>query len=182
MCSRFRAREPACPRKDSAYQLPMREASASRAAFLFSFESRLSFHGNLIQEPFAGCLEDRNAVKNVNATLFLLLSTLIPRATPGLTKLLERRICDSRTGSSWMQRLSSRCQNFCWTRHDKVFDIFDKAATFRRLDDWNSNLNFDASFWNWGTERDDIWERRVPRAFVRHLLRWHRWVVISTSG
>ena len=72
MCSRFRAREPACPRKDSAYQLPMREASASRATFLFSFESRLSFHGNLIQEPFAGCLENRTVVKNVKTptTLF----------------------------------------------------------------------------------------------------------------
>lgn len=105
MCSRFQAREPACPRKDSAYQLPMREASASRATFLFSFESRLSFHGNLIQEPFAGCLEARNVVKNVktrqlsSSFTFLLLSTLIPRATTGL-RLLDRRICDSRTGSS----------------------------------------------------------------------------------
>lgn len=51
------------PRKDSAYQLPMREALlTSGAAFLFAWEPRLSFHGSL--SPGTACrMSWRHAAK-----------------------------------------------------------------------------------------------------------------------
>lgn len=44
---------------------------SSRAAFLFSFEPRLSFHGSLILESFAECFQDRNVVKRLRKFLLL---------------------------------------------------------------------------------------------------------------
>lgn len=46
---------------------------ASQAAFLFSSEPPLSFHGSLIQEPLTECLEDRDAVKRSSELFPLLL-------------------------------------------------------------------------------------------------------------
>lgn len=76
---------------------------SSRAAFLFSFEPRLSFHGSLILESFAECLEDRNVVKRLREFLLLLLlfSSYWSRAR------VNNELQFGRTTNMWFRRQSS---------------------------------------------------------------------------